>query len=174
MQPQSPQVNDLPLRDIHLPDAISWWPPAPGWWILLGMLVVSAVTVYLLRTFYLSRRVKRSALDELQSIRRQYEQTRNQKQLAEQLSILMRRASISFHPRSEAASLTGKNWLDYLDSTSKQPGFNQEAGQLLISAPYLPADHTTSNETAANAEVLVRLCENWLRAQPYVNKKHAA
>ena len=174
MQTQSPQAIDLPLRDIHLPDAISWWPPAPGWWILLGMLVVSAVTVYLLRAFYLSRRVKRSALDELDSIRRQYEQTRNHQQLAEQLSILMRRASISFHPRSEAAGLTGKNWLDYLDSTSKKPGFNQEAGQLLISAPYLPADRTASKEMAANAEALVNLCENWLRAQPHVNKKHAA
>ena len=174
MQTQLPQATDLPLRDIHLPDAISWWPPAPGWWILLGMLVVSAVSVYLLRAFYLSRRVKRSALEELESIRHQYEQTRNQKQLAEQLSILMRRASISFHPRSEAASLTGTNWLDYLDSTSKQPGFNQEAGQLLISAPYLPADHAISNETASNADALLSLCENWLRAQPYVNKKHAA
>ena len=174
MQTPTPTTIDLPLRDIHLPDAISWWPPAPGWWILLGILLVSATTVYLLRAIYLSRRLKRSALSELESIRQQYEQTRNQKQLVEALSILMRRASISFHPRSEAASLTGEHWLDYLDSTSKQPGFNNDAGQLLISAPYLPADHVESNESASHAEALVSLCENWLRAQPYINKKHAA
>ena len=25
------------LRDIHLPDPVSWWPPAPGWWIAVGI-----------------------------------------------------------------------------------------------------------------------------------------
>ena len=25
----------LPLRDLHLPDPIGWWPLAPGWWFVL-------------------------------------------------------------------------------------------------------------------------------------------
>ena len=28
------QPTQLPLKDIHLPDAISWWPPAIGWWLV--------------------------------------------------------------------------------------------------------------------------------------------
>ena len=41
------------LADIHLPTEISYWPPAPGWWIL-SILVVRGV-IYLLKT-YLARR----------------------------------------------------------------------------------------------------------------------
>ena len=24
------------LRDLHLPDALGWWPLAPGWWVVIG------------------------------------------------------------------------------------------------------------------------------------------
>ena len=33
----------LPLRDIHLPEAIGLWPPAFGWWILVGAVLVGMV-----------------------------------------------------------------------------------------------------------------------------------
>ena len=32
---------NIPIRDIHGLDAIPWWPPGPGWW-LVGLLVLSA------------------------------------------------------------------------------------------------------------------------------------
>ena len=28
--------QQIPLRDLHLPDAISWWPLAPGWWLAIA------------------------------------------------------------------------------------------------------------------------------------------
>ena len=33
--------NALPLRDLHLPEAIGWWPLAPGWWVELAIVVVA-------------------------------------------------------------------------------------------------------------------------------------
>ena len=36
--------NALPLRDLHLPDAIGWWPPAPGWWVLFVLALAAGAT----------------------------------------------------------------------------------------------------------------------------------
>ena len=33
-----PTTTQLDLRDIHLPEAIGWWPPAIGWWLLADTL----------------------------------------------------------------------------------------------------------------------------------------
>ncbi|PCJ36311.1 MAG: hypothetical protein COA75_07800 [Cellvibrionales bacterium] len=43
------------LRDIHLPEAVPWWPPAPGWWIVAALLL--ALTIWLSR--YLQARYRR-------------------------------------------------------------------------------------------------------------------
>ena len=44
MQEQDPLAQ---LRDIHLPEAISVWPPAPGWWVLfIGIIALLATLAY--------------------------------------------------------------------------------------------------------------------------------
>ena len=61
------------LADIHLPLEISYWPPAPGWWVL-GFLCFLGI-VYLIKT-YLSRRylkkICKAALAELDDCYRQF------------------------------------------------------------------------------------------------------
>jgi len=39
-------TTQLPLKDIHLPEAIGWWPPAIGWWLLAVLIPLLIVFLY--------------------------------------------------------------------------------------------------------------------------------
>lgn len=154
--------STLNLRDIHLPDPISWWPIAPGWWLLIITVFIMAVIVFLSRKIYRSKQLKRDIHAELAVIKQQFQQTQNRSQLAKSLSILLRRASISFYPAKDIAGLTGESWLAYLDNTNANPiqdkKFQSETGQTLLTAPYLPENSTLDFDTQG----LIKLCESWL------------
>ena len=50
MNPAAINANPLDqLRDIHLPEPISWWPLAPGWWLLI--IIALALMVWATRFF---------------------------------------------------------------------------------------------------------------------------
>lgn len=75
-----------------------------------------------------------------------------------ELSVLLRRVTISAYPRDEAASLTGVAWLQFLDKPLGATPFATGAGRILLDAPYRRA------VTAAEVEPLFQLCEAWLDA----------
>jgi len=53
--------SSIPLRDIHLPDPIGWWPPAPGWSIVLGLLVLASAGLAFALWHRHRRRLQRAA-----------------------------------------------------------------------------------------------------------------
>ena len=151
----------LPLRDIHLPPGISWWPPAPGWWILAGLLLAAVLGVW----FWL-RRLKKirasaafAAVAALQELREAYRRHGDPLLLVREISVLLRRMSISKAGREETAGLTGEAWLQHLDSVLPEQSFSGGPGRILIDAPYRPAI------SQAEMEPLLRLCEQWINAQ---------
>ncbi len=154
-------MNDplqLPLKDIHLPQALSWWPPAPGWWILVGLILVSLFTAY---WWHRRReRMKFSAISmarqELDSLQTQYASHQDPRQFVADLSILLRRLSISAFPRTETASLTGEEWLHFLDGPLQDTPFTKGAGRILIDAPYRPELKDTE------LSPLIDVCRRWI------------
>lgn len=129
--------SELPLRDLHLPDPVDWWPLAPGWWIVL--LAIAAATAYAVWRFYKSRqfnRPRRYALRELARYEAAYVEHRNPVMLGKQLSELLRRGMLAYAPRDEVAGLTGESWLAWLDRGMPLPYFNTEGGKSLLQLPY--------------------------------------
>jgi Domain of unknown function (DUF4381) len=150
----------LPLRDIHLPEPISWWPLAPGWWLLLTLAVLAVVAFVLLRRWHQRKRRRQRVFEQLSLIESAWTEHRDALQLVRELSVLMRRAGISLYPRRDTASLTGDDWLAWLDGTSTHKGFSDGAGRLLAKAPYA----NSLDAEASDIEALIALCRNWLRA----------
>lgn len=164
--------DQLPLRDIHLPEPIGWWPLAPGWWILLAILILLPVLIALFikwrRHQRRQGRVKQQVEDELKRIRDSYQQHQDSLRLIQELSALLRRAAISRYPRSEVASLTGEHWLNFLDRQLDSTDFSQGTGRILGDAPYRPT--TPSPE---DAEALLALSQRWLSSLPKLRQEAA-
>lgn len=141
MQADTLNPAELPLRDIHLPEPVSWWPPAPGWWLLLAIMMIAAALAAWLWWRHRQRRVLRELQHALQAIEQQHAQHHDADATLQQLSVLLRRAALSFRPRREVAALTGKAWLAWLDNASQSHAFTSGVGALLTEAPYQPAGH---------------------------------
>lgn len=147
---------DLPLRDIHLPSPIGWWPPAPGWWLLVFGLPVLAWSLVWLWRFLRRKTVRKLALQELEKIARSDAGTQEK---VRRLAILLRRVALSIYPREEVAGLTGGEWLAFLDGPMKGKPFGEGAGRLLLDAPY-------RREAQGDAEALLALCREWIKRLP--------
>ena len=136
--------QDIPLRGLHLPEAISWWPLAPGWWVLIAVLLVTAV---LLVRAWLKRHAqsaaRRKALRQLEESRSAFAYHGDPVVLGAEVSELLRRAMLAYAPRAEVAGLTGDAWLAWLDRDLDESQFQRGAGRALLDLPY------RNQETAA-------------------------
>jgi hypothetical protein len=133
--------EQIPLRDLHLPDAVGWWPLAPGWWVLLGLVALGVIL--LLRKAWIGWRhdaARRIALKELARLQSAYRAEPNPVTLAIRLSELLRRAMLAYSPRQEVAGLTGREWLEWLDRGLDEKPFSAGPGQSLQELPYRRAD----------------------------------
>jgi len=127
----------LPLRDLHLPEPIGWWPLAPGWWFIILLLV--GVCGYVLFRAWLRWRhnaPRRFALRELTHYESAYLEHQNPVTLGKHLSELLRRAMLAYAERDEVAGLTGESWLRWLDQGMPLPYFHTEGGKSLLQLPY--------------------------------------
>jgi hypothetical protein len=163
---QTVDYSQLPLRDIHLPGAIGWWPPALGWWLLLA-LVLTGLAVY--SVHYYRGRHKRAALRALTRVRASLEQGAEPVACLQYVSTILRRFAMTSVASARAgavpvdvAGLIGDRWLKYLDGRWQRTEFTAGLGRQLLVAPYA---RPNSIERTAALE-LTGLCTAWLVAQP--------
>jgi len=153
MNANQASVQQLDLRDIHVPQAPSEWPPAPGWW-LLALFVLSALVLLGQGVWRQLRRLRRRRriLAELDDLRTEH----CGPALITGISRLLKRVALSRFPRLDVAALTGAQWLAFLDRTGGQGAFEHGVGRVLAEGPYAPSPQ-------CDADTLLALARDWLR-----------
>jgi len=133
--------TELALRDLHLPEAVGWWPLAPGWWLATA-LVLFGLGWLLLRAWRKRQfnAPRRYAIRALAAAEAEYLANRNPVALGQQVSALLRRSMLAYAPRHEVAGLTGESWLEWLDQGLPVPYFHTEGGKSLLQLPYRDSD----------------------------------
>ena len=158
------------LADIHLPDAVGFWPPAPGWWVLAALAILALVLLYRrqLARVFLRRRLG-SALRELDAAYRAFEGSADRNaaglQLLQSFNAILKRVALVHFSEPELPRLSGRAWLRFLDAKSGGDAFTAGAGQALGDGIYRPTFD-------ADAAALHALCRRWIE-QCYLAPKPA-
>jgi len=155
--------DELLLRDIHLPDPVSWWPPAMGWWMIIvavfGLIV--AVAWWRRRQSTIRNAPATIARCELDRLRKTWTEHGDTQRLVNEISIWLRRAGMSMTSRRQAASPTGDQWRQCLDEIAGEPIFADTNDRLVTEIPYrAPAPE----HALVDGDQLLALCDRWLDA----------
>lgn len=145
------------LRDIHLPQPVPFWPPAPGWWILAGLIVLALVAAVI----YEWRRRQAlgyRALRALEAIEKDAEHYRDAHAAAAASALLIRRIVVTRFGRERLADLTGERWQAFLSEGKN--GLPAEVGRLVAVAAYAPPGGAGASVERATVFEAVR---GWIR-----------
>ena len=126
----------LPLRDIHLPDGVSWFPPAPGWWLLLALIAASIVLVRLWRRRTRRPVINKRAKAEFERIVADYNQHQDQLRLLQEQSALLKRIGMSYLGREQSAGAFGIDWVRQVSALAPEGQLEDSGIALLADAPY--------------------------------------
>jgi hypothetical protein len=144
------------LRDVHLPDPVSLWPPAPGWWIVFGLVVTVVIVFIWVVAHRRQTKWRRMAMSELGAVKQHYVTHRDDQWVVQRLSEIVRRYAMATFPRTEVAGLVGSSWLGFLDRTGGTNQFTEGVGHLLSTGPYRP-------QAPLQADDLLPLVEHWIQ-----------
>lgn len=150
------------LRDIHYPEAPGWFPPAPGWWFLLLLLLLAiGYAVYRWR----KRRAQRAPYAEALQLLEDATEHLNNKQLdsREYLDLcnqLLKRLLVHINQNPTAAAASGESWLNELDRLHGGNQFSKGPGAVLGDSRYAKSPPVSPPDLASLLRKFIRRLQN--------------
>ncbi len=141
------------LKDIHLPADISWWPLAPGWWMLMILCIVLLAGSYGFYHFVIKKRAyRKAALKELDLLGTA---ALDPNAYIESVAAIIRRTAICTEKNqsgvTRVAQLQGKAWQEYL-----QQAMPAEQAQIIAVSRYQPVQ-------SLDGQALQKAAREWIK-----------
>ena len=110
------------LPGLHLPPPVGLWPPAPGWWVLAGAVLLGLLaTLFWWIRHHRRQRYRREALRALAHCA----DTRA-------VNALLKQVAMTRYGRETVAALWGDAWRDFLNQSTRAPLFTGPAADALL------------------------------------------
>jgi hypothetical protein len=153
MEQQLTDILEQQLRPPQTPEAISWWPVAPGWWVI-AMLTLALVG-YAIVKFRQNRKknnYRRAALVILDAYYSDWQDCDNDGNYLLAANSVIKRACSHFDAGSR--KLSGNDWVNYLNELSKN--------QLSKATQAALANEIYQKQPKADIEVIHQDIKAWL------------
>ena len=132
------------LKDIDSPQAISWWPLAPGWWILIILsLIALAAAAYFVYATYRANDYRREALKLAEQAQARFTTNQDSAQYLNTINTVLKQTSLHLtqaDPSANIAHASGTQWIEFLTTRSSR-ALSANTIAALRDGIYRPATH---------------------------------
>ena len=183
----------LPLADIHLPDTISAWPPAIGWWllVLLGIAIIVGI-FYGLKRHQQKWRYRRAALALLHQHYQTWQAQQSREQLdkrtktvgssqesttqcANEMMAILKRTVLTAYG-DDKATLFGKAWVNFINQRinhkTQKDLFSDKLAEWMINQQYQKV--SKGQQDTVHIPTLYRACEKWIKQHKSISPQDSA
>lgn len=156
-QAQNAPGNPNPLeqlRDIHTAPDVPWWPPAPGWWVVVAILMfVLFMLGRRLLHQWRERRRRQGWLNYLDTTVTDIDVKQAPQDYLSTINKVFKAVAIRAFPDEHCAGLEGSAWTDFL---AGKLGAAHPELQVLADGPYQPAPEF-------DPEAVTLAARHWIR-----------
>ena len=140
------------------PDPVSFWPPQPGWYVVIAILLVLLIWgIYKAVKKYQNDAYRRMGVEQLESLKTAAVDKEN----FVRLNNLLKAASIHAYSRDEVASLSGIQWSQFLSNSCRNNPFNEDQGELIARGSY--DESLLENTDKEKWQMLVISSQKWMK-----------
>jgi hypothetical protein len=136
------------LHGFYEPSPPAWTPQTVGWYCMFAVIAIAAIWILVCAIHrWMFNRYRRAALKELETL------------TVVDFSVLLKRTALSVWPREKVASLSGAEWLQFLDNKLRGGGFLVTPGNQIENMAFGEA-----NLSAEDEKRLRELTAKWIRS----------